>query len=96
MKTYNTIDGIKRLKDIGNGFLFDSDTNYSYEKRLCKEVKTKKKREPTGIITVVRSGNTPNNYHRLFYKKIKFYKNETEEQMIDYVSNKYPDAYDIK
>ena len=47
MNTYKTCDGNLKLKDIGDGLLFNPETNESYEKRLCSKVRERKLRFPT-------------------------------------------------
>jgi hypothetical protein len=38
VKVYSTVDGVKELKSVGNGWLQDEKVHFeSYEERLCKE-----------------------------------------------------------
>ena len=70
MKTYKTCDGILKLKDIGDGLLFNPETNESYEKRLCRKVRVKKLRFPTLTFEVAywtKSGD-------MRHTEVKFYR----------------------
>ena len=46
MKTYKTVDGLKLLQPSEDGLMFDPVSFISYEKRLIKEAKPRKRRYP--------------------------------------------------